>query len=323
MLVKDLNNPRIASIRESYGRALVKFGSQNEKIVVLDADVSSSTLTKYFKDAYPERFFNVGIAEAGMVDTAVGLALEGYVPFVNSFSSLLCNRAFEQIRTCVSYANTNVKIVSSYAGISDYKDGPTHHTVFDISVMRAMPNMVILVSADPVETEKMVKIAADYNGPIYLRLSRADMPVLFTDDTEVILGKGNILKPGSDITLICTGILLHRTLLAAESLEKEGISARVLEIHTIKPLDKEIILKCAGETRAIVTIEENNIIGGLFSAVAELLALSDLKRPIGPIGINDCYACTAPDPESLLDFMGLDSKNIIMTSKKVLNIKID
>ena len=224
MLVKDLNNPKIASIRESYGRALVKFGSQNEKIVVLDADVSNSTLTKYFWDAYPERFFNVGIAEAGMVDTAVGLALEGYIPFVNSFSSLLCNRAFEQIRTCVSYASTNVKIIASFAGISDYKDGPTHHTVFDVSVMRAMPNMVVLISADPVETEKMVKIAADYNGPVYLRLSRADMPVLFTDDTEVILGKGNILKPGSDITLICTGILLHRTLLAAESLGKEGIS---------------------------------------------------------------------------------------------------
>ena len=321
MLVKDLNDPKIASIRESYGRALVKFGAENEKIVVLDADVSSSTLTKYFKDAYPERFFNVGIAEAGMVDTAVGLALEGFIPFVNAFSSLICYRALEQIRTCVSYTNTNVKIVSSYAGISDYKDGPTHHSVFDLSVMRAMPNMVVLVSADPVETEKMVKIAADHEGPVYLRLSRADMPVLFNDDHEIILGKGNILKAGTDITLICTGILLHRTLLAAESLEKEGISVRVLEIHTLKPLDKEIILQCAEETRAIVTVEENNIIGGLFSAVAETLALSDIKRPIGHVGINDRYACTAWDPESLLDHMGLDPKNIISVSKKVLNIK--
>ena len=321
MLVNNLKNPKISSIRESYGKALVRFGSENNKIVVLEADVSNSTLTKYFGDAYPERFFNVGIAEAGMVDTAVGLALEGYIPFVNSFSSLICNRAFEQIRTCVSYANTNVKIVGSFAGISDFKDGPTHHTIFDVSVMRAMPNMVILISADSVETEKMVKIAADYNGPVYLRLSRADMPVLFTDDHEVILGKGNILKLGSDITLICTGTLLHRTLLAAESLEKEGISARVLEIHTIKPLDKDIILKCAKETKAIVTIEDNNIIGGLFGAVAELLTLSNLKKPVEPIGIKDCYARTALDAESLLDFMGLDSKNIIIASKKVLNIK--
>lgn len=321
MLVDDLKNPQIASIRKSYGRALVSLGAENEKIVVLDADVSNSTLTKYFAQAYPGRFFNVGIAEAGMIDTAAGLALEGFIPFVNAFSSLICYRALEQIRTCVSYSNTNVKIVSSYAGISDYKDGATHYSEFDMSVMRAMPNMAVLVSADPVETEKMVKMAADYNGPVYLRLSRADMPILFKDNHEVILGRGNILKPGSDITLICTGTLLHRTLLAAEALEAEGISARVLEIHTLKPIDRDIIIKCAKETGAVVTIEENNIIGGLFGAVAELLAVSGLKAPIEPLGIRDCYACTAPDPESLLDFMGLDSNSIIKASKKVLNMK--
>ena len=321
MLASNLENPEIASIRESYGKALVKCGAENGRIVVVDADVSSSTMTKYFAEEYPERFFNVGIAEAGMVDTAVGLALEGFIPFVDSFAALVCNRGLEQIKTCVSYANTNVKIVGSYAGISDYKDGPTHHSVFDLSVMRAMPNMSILVSADPVETVKMVKIAAEHEGPVYLRLSRADLPVLFTGDHEVILGRGNILLPGDDITLICCGTLLHRTLLAAKSLEKEGISARVLEIHTLKPLDVQIILKCAEETGSFVTIEENSIIGGLFSAVAETLALNNMAVPVEPVGIKDRFACTAMDVESLLDYMGLDPESISRSAKKVLNIK--
>ncbi len=321
MLAVDLKNPKIASIRESYGKALVKYGAENDRIVVVSADVSSSTMTKYFSESCPERFFNVGIAEAGMIDTAVGLALEGFIPFVDAFAALVCNRGLEQIKTCVSYANANVKLVGTYAGISDYKDGPTHHSVFDISVMRAMPNMAIMVSADPVETAKMVKIAADYKGPVYLRLSRADMPVLFSEDHEVTLGKGSILLPGSDLTLICSGTLLYRTLLAARSLEKAGISSRVLEIHTLKPLDTEIILKCARETGAFVTIEENSIIGGLFGAVAELLALNNMSVPVEPIGIRDRYACTAMDVESLLDFMGLDPVSIEEAAKKVFNIK--
>ncbi|MBN1298559.1 MAG: transketolase family protein [Actinobacteria bacterium] len=321
MLLDNIKNPKIASIRESYGKALVKYGAENEKIVVLDADVSNSTLTKYFNDAYPERFFNVGIAEAGMIDTAAGLALEGYIPFVNAFASLICYRALEQIRTCVSYTKANVKIIAGYAGVSDYKDGSTHHSLFDISVMRAMPNMAVLVSADAIETEKMVKIAADYDGPVYLRLSRADMPVLFTADHEVLPGKGVILRPGHDITFICSGTLLHRALLAAESLADEGISARVLEIHTIKPLDSDIVLKCAAETGAFITIEENNIIGGLFSAISELLILSNIGIPVEPLGIKDCYSCTAPDVDSLLDFMGFDMESILKAAKRVLNIK--
>lgn len=190
MLKIDIKNPRIKSIREEYGKALAEYGDVNKKVVVLDADVSNSTRTIYFAERFPDRFFNVGIAEAGMIDTAAGLALEGMIPFTNSFAALICYRALEQIRTSVAYNNVNVKIIAGYAGISDYKDGPTHHSIFDIAIMRAMPNMTVMVAADSVEARKMVKIIAEFNGPVYLRLSRADTPVVFDYNHKIVIGKG-------------------------------------------------------------------------------------------------------------------------------------
>lgn len=316
MQLRDINNPEIKSIRDGYGEALVKFGMVNEKVVVLDADVSNSTKTIHFADKFPERFFNIGIAEAGMIDTATGFALEGMIPFANSFAALICYRALEQIRTSVAYNNANVKIIAGYAGLSDYKDGPTHHSIFDLAVMRAMPNMTVVIAADSVEAGKMVKVVGEYNGPVYLRLSRGDMPVIFPDSHEIHIGRGIELKKGKELTLICCGTVLYNTLLAADLLEKEGISTRVIEIHTLKPLDIEIILKAANDTKAIVTIEEHNIIGGLFGAVSESLSRNNIAVSFESIAIKDCFACTSLNVESLMDYMGLGVNDIFQAGKK-------
>lgn len=318
VFLNEITKVKIESIRDGYGKALAEYGGENDKVVVLDADVSSSTQTIYFAKKYPHRFFNVGIAEAGMIDTAVGFALEDMIPFANAFTSLICYRALEQIRSSVAYNNTNVKIIAGYAGISDYKDGPTHHSVFDLAVMRAMPNMTVLVAADCVEAGKMVKAVAEYNGPVYLRLSRADMPVIFNQNHKIEIGKGVKILEGDDLTFICSGTLLYRSLIAAKELINKGISVRVIEIHTLKPLDKKIIIESANKTKGIITIEEHNIIGGLFGAVAECLAKNKKFIPVEPVGINDRYACTSMDVESILDYMGLTVKNILDKGEKIL-----
>ena len=320
MIINDLKNIKNESIRKAYGDALTKYAAINEKVIVLEADVSSSTFTDIFAKKFPDRFFNFGIAEEGMMDIAAGMALEGMIPFVNSFASIICYRTLEQIRTTVAYNNANVKIVASYAGVSSYKDGPTHHSVFDIAVMRAMPNMVVLVAADSMEASKMVKAAAEYNGPVYLRLSRADMPAIFTRNHEVIIGKGVQIKDGIDLTLVCSGTLLYITLQAAEKLLSEGIKAGVIEIHTLKPFDSEIIIQAAELTGAIVTVEEHNIIGGLFGAVAECIVQNKLV-PMEPVGINDLYARTSMDVDSLLDYLDLTTNHIIRASKNVIKKK--
>lgn len=323
MLLKDLKNPEIKSIRDSYGEALVAYGMNNEKVVVLDADVSNSTKTIHFAKKFPERFFNIGIAEAGMIDTAVGFALEGMIPFANAFAALICYRALEQIRTCVAYNNANVKIIAGYAGISDYKDGPTHHSIFDLAIMRAMPNMTVVIAADSVEAEKMVKVVAEYDGPVYLRLSRADMPVIFNESHEIHIGTGIELKKGRDLTLICCGTVLYNTLRASDLLEEEGINTRIIEIHTLKPLDREIILKAAKETGAIVTVEEHNIIGGLFGAVSETLSINNIAVSFENIGINDCFACTSLSVSSLIEYMGLGVNDIFLAGKKAYKNKLN
>ncbi|MBN2073519.1 MAG: transketolase family protein [Actinobacteria bacterium] len=312
---------KIESVREGYGKALALYGKLNDKVVVLDADVSNSTLTKYFAEEFPERFFNVGIAEAGMIDTAVGLALEGFIPFANAFASLICYRALEQIRTCVSYCNTNVKIAAGYSGISDYKDGPTHHSIFDLAIMRSMPDMTVLVPADSVEAGMMVKAAAELNGPVYLRLSRADMPVIFDYRHKVKIGRGVTLVEGEDLTICCMGTLLGNCLDAAEKLRSSGIYAGVIEISTLKPFDSKIIVDTAIRTGAMVTVEEHNIIGGLYSAVSECLINNNISIPVGPVGIKDHYACTSLNIDDLYEYMGLSVEDIINISKKVIRKK--
>ncbi len=306
------------SVRMAYGEALAKYGAINPEVVVIVADVSSSVMTNYFAEKCPERFFNVGIQEAGMVDTAVGFALAGMVPFVNTFAGLFL-RAVEQIRTCVAYARTNVKLVGSYAGLSDFKDGPTHHSIIDIAIMRSIPGMAVIVPADATEVKKMVPAVAEYDGPVYLRISRTDMPVVFDEKHMVEIGKGVVVCDGSDVTLISNGIMVSRCVEAAELLADEGVDAGVVNMHTLKPLDVSIIKQAAG-TGAIVTVEEHSIIGGLGSAVAEALG-SQCPVPLERVGIADTFAETALDADSLLDHYGMAVEDIIGAARRAMKRK--
>jgi transketolase len=303
--------------RQAYGMALAEYGDVNADVVVLDADVSSSTLTSYFAQRHLTRFFNLGVTEASMVDVGVGFALGGLIPFVNTFAALLTLRACEQIRTCVAYAHTNVKLVGGYAGVSDYKDGPTHFAVNDMALMRAMPNMAVIAPADNVETAKMVRAVAEYDGPVYMRISRADVTDVFDESLQVEIGRGITVRQGSDVTLISTGYMLGRCLLAADALASEGISARVLSLATIKPLDTDLVCQAAAETGAVVTAEDHSIIGGLGSAVAEALAAS-APAPIEYVGLADTFAGTGPDTETLMDAWGLAVDDIRAAAQRAL-----
>jgi len=310
---------QVASIRVAYGKTLAEYGAVNPDVVVLDADVSASTQSHYFAARFPERFFNLGVAEAGMVDVAVGLALGGKVPFANTFAFLISLRAAEQVRTCVAYAQANVKLAAGYGGLSDSYDGPTHHSVCDLAVMRAMPNLAVVVVADAVEARQAVPAVAEYPGPVYLRLSRAEVPVIFDDRHPFRVGRGVLLRAGDDLTLIGTGIMVARCLQAAEALIAEGIEARVVEIHTLKPLDRDLILQCAHETGALVTAEEHSIIGGLGSAVAEVVGEA-LPVPLARVGLQDCFTETGGYDELLARY-GLDAAHIITAARQVLRRK--
>jgi transketolase len=307
-------------MREGYGRALAEYGALNPNVVVLDVDTSASTLTSFFAERFPDRFFNIGIMEPCMVDVAVGMALAGKIPFANGFAALVALRAVEQIRTCMCYARTNVKLGSSYAGLSDFKDGPTHHSITDIAFMRALPEMTVIVPADTLEAAKWVPLVAEYDGPVYLRISRADTIPVHNESLELKIGKGIQLRKGGDVTLVATGAMVGRTLQAAQRLAEDGIQARVLEIHTLKPIDAELILEAAGETRAIVTAEEHSIVGGLGGAVAEVLS-TGRPTPVERVGIADTFARTAFDPETLMDAFGLSVNDIMGAARRVLERK--
>lgn len=305
------------SMREGYGRALAEYGAINPDVVVLDADTSSSTLSRFFAERFPTRFFNIGIAEPCMVDVAVGLALGNKIPFVNAFAALLSLRALEQIRTCVCYASTNVKLCSGYSGLSDYKDGPTHHTIADIAMLRALPNMTVIVPADAVEAASWVPIIAEHRGPVYMRLSRAATLPVHDKVPELTIGKGITLRQGDDITIVATGSMVGRSLLAADQLANEGISARVLEVHTIKPLDVDLIGSAAEESGAIVTAEEHSVIGGLGGAVAEALGQRH-PVPLERVGVADTFTRTAPDPDSLMDAFGLAVADVVGAARRAM-----
>lgn len=313
---------KLASIpqRQAYGLALADYGATNTEVVVLDADVSSSTLTSYFAQQHPARFFNMGVTEASMVDVGVGLALAGKVPFVNTFAALLTLRACEQIRTCVAYAQANVKLVGGYAGISDYKDGPTHFAVNDMALMRAMPNLAVVAPADNLEAAKMVKAVAEYPGPVYMRISRAAVADVFEADYEPVIGKGVVVRPGSDVTLVATGYMAGRCKLAAELLAGENIAVQLIVMSTLKPIDKDLLCQAAATTKAVVTAEDHSIVGGLAGAVAEALAY-DCPTPIEPIGLRDTFAETGPDTESLMDACGLSVDDIMAAVRRALRRK--
>lgn len=302
--------------RDAYGEALRELGGINKDIVVLDADLSGSTKTGIFKKAYPDRFINVGIAEQNLVATAAGLATSGKIPFASTFAVFASGRAFEIIRNSVCYPKLNVKIAATHAGLSVGEDGATHQALEDLSIMRSLPNMVVLNPADAVETKQCIYKAAEYNGPVYIRLGRSKVPVLFDESYKFEIGKGIELRKGKDVTLIATGIMVKKALIAAEELEKEGISARVINISTIKPIDKDILIKAANETKGIVTIEEHSIIGGLGSAVAEVL-VENKPTYLERIGTMDTFG-ESGDGNLLLEKYRLNIGNIIEKAKKVL-----
>jgi transketolase len=307
-------------MREGYGRALAAYGEVNPDVVVLDADTSSSTLARFFAERFPERFYNIGIAEPCMVDVAVGLALGGKIPFANAFAALMALRAIEQIRTCVAYARTNVKLAAGYAGVSDFKDGPTHHAIMDIATLRAMPEMTVIVPADAVEAGKWVPVIAGYDGPVYLRLSRAATIPVHDESLQPEIGKGITLREGNDVTLIGTGSMVGRSLLAADRLAEKGVQARVLEIHTIKPLDVDLVCQAAAETGGIVTAEEHSVIGGLGGAVAEALG-ERCPTPLVRVGIADTFTRTAFTPELLMDAFGLAVEDVVTAAERALSRK--
>ena len=303
--------------RQAYGLALADYGNINHKVVVLDADVSSSTLTSFFANRFPARFFDVGVTEASMVDVGVGFALGGCIPFVNTFAALLTLRAFEQIRTCVAYARTNVKLIGGYSGLSDYKDGPTHFATNDIAIIRSLPNMVVLSPADNIEAACLVPVIAEYDGPVYMRVSRAVIPDVFDKSHLAIIGKGTLIRDGKDITIIATGSVVSRSVLATQTLVSQGIDVRLVSMHSIKPIDKEMVYAAAEETGAIVTVEDHSIVGGLGSAIAEVV-VGGKTVPVEMVGIPDSFAETGPDPDTLMDAWGMSSQDIVLAARKAL-----
>ncbi|MDO5146587.1 MAG: transketolase family protein [Eubacteriales bacterium] len=311
-----LEGKKIAT-RESYGNALAELGKTNDKVVVLDADLAGATKTGIFKKAFPDRFFDCGIAEGNMAGIAAGLATTGLVPFMSTFAMFAAGRAFEQVRNAIGYPHLNVKIGATHAGISVGEDGATHQCNEDIALMRTIPGMVVISPSDDVEARAAVAAAAEYEGPVYLRFGRLAAPVINDNpDYKFEIGKGIVLKEGTDVTLVTTGLMVGYTLEAAELLEKDGISAKVINIHTIKPLDKELIAAAAKETGKVVTIEEHSIIGGLGGAVCEALAES-CPVPIKRIGINDEYGQSGPAVK-LLHHYQLDTEGIYAQVKEYL-----
>ncbi|MGO5053191.1 transketolase family protein [Lachnospiraceae bacterium LCP25S3_G4] len=295
--------------RESYGNALVTLGEKHENVVVLDADLAAATKTGVFKKAFPERHIDCGIAECNMMGVAAGLATTGKVPFASSFAMFAAGRAFEQIRNSVGYPKLNVKIGATHAGISVGEDGATHQCNEDIALMRTIPGMVVINPADDVEAKAAVEAAYEHEGPVYLRFGRLAVPVINDHpDYKFELGKGVVLREGSDITLIATGLPVSETLEAAEKLAADGIDAKVINIHTIKPLDEELVVDAAKETGKVVTIEEHSIIGGLGSAVCDVLA-AQAPTKVLKIGINDTYGESGPAVE-LVKKYGLDAESI-------------
>ena len=298
--------------REAYGQALVEL-IKNEKVVVLDADLAHATKTIEFKKACPERFFDMGISEQDMVATAAGFAASGKIPFASSFAIFAAGRAFEQIRNSVCYPKLNVKIAATHAGVTVGEDGGTHQAVEDIALMRSIPNMVVLNPSDDVEAKAAIHAAAEYYGPVYIRLGRLATPTIHDENYKFQIGKGEVLSEGKDVAIIATGLMVAKALEAAEKLKAEGINATVVNISTIKPLDKELIIKVAKETGKVVTVEEHSVIGGLGSAVCEVLS-QELPTKTKLIGINDTFGQSGT-PNALLEHYGLTTENIVETVK--------
>lgn len=306
--------------RDGYGQGLVELGNTRDDVIVFDADLAAATKTGAFKKVFPENFYNCGIAEQNMMSIAAGVATTGKTVFASSFAMFAAGRAFEQVRNSIGYPHLNVTIGATHAGISVGEDGATHQCCEDIALMRTIPGMTIINPADAVEAKAATIAAAEIDGPVYLRLGRLAVPVINDENTyKFELGKGTTLVDGNDVTVVATGLMVERALQAAEQLKAEGISARVINIHTIKPLDEEIILKAAKETGAIVVAEEHSVIGGLGSAVNDVLA-AKLPTPVKKVGVEDVYGMSGPALE-LLDIFGLNADNIVAKAKEAIAMK--
>lgn len=305
--------------RDAYGEILKELGAENKDIVVLDADLSSSTKTKVFAEAFPDRFFNTGIAEANMIGVAAGLASCGKIPFVSTFAVFGAGRAYEQIRNSVCYPRLNVKVAVTHSGLTVGEDGATHQMLEDITLMRALPNMTVTVPADANETKAIVRWAVGYKGPVYIRMGRAKCDDIIPEDYKFVPGKSMELCQGSDVTIIACGIMTSKAVSAAKELEKQGIHARVINMSSIKPIDEEAIVKAAKETGAILTCEEHTVNGGLGGAVAEVLA-KNCPAIMSMIGTNDTFG-ESGTADSLLEKYGLTADHIVEKAKKLLKRK--
>jgi transketolase len=307
--------------RKGFADALIRLGAKHDNLVVLDADCAKSNMTNLFKNRFPERFFNIGISECDLVGTAAGMAVAGKVPFANAYANFLTGRAFDQMRISVCYSNNNVKIVGHNAGTSAAQEGATHLPLEDISLMRSLPRMTVIVPADAVEMEKAVEAAYYHDGPIYLRVGKLPVPIVTKKEEPFEIGKAIKYREGSDITIISTGIMLDESLKAVEELEKQGVSAELLHIHTIKPIDKEAIVVSAAKTKNVITVEEHSIIGGLGSAVAEVLSESQPTK-LRRIGTNDRFGVSGKMDE-LLDLFELRAHRIVSTANELLGEKVN
>ena len=314
-----MNGKKMMNPRNAYGEALIELGLKYKNLVVLDADLSKSTKTIMFAKKYPERFFEMGIAEANMISTAAGLASCNKIPFVSTFAVFATGRVYDQIRMDVAYSNSNVKIFATHGGISVGKDGVSHQMIEDIALMRVLPNMTVLAPSDAAQTSKIVHLMAENVGPMYARIGRADTPQIYeTDDlNDIKIGKAITVEDGSDIAFISYGTMIEPSLEARKALLKHKIKARVIDMHTIKPLDKKVVISCAKETNAIITAEEHSIIGGLGSAIAEFLAEKNINIKFLRMGVKDTF-CESGEPEDLLEKYELNEKYMIKNAKKLL-----
>lgn len=302
--------------REAYGQALEELGAVRQDVVVLDADLSKSTKTSMFQSKYPDRFFNAGIAEQNLMGLAAGFAAAGKVPFASTFAVFATGRAYDQIRNSICYPRLNVKIAATHAGITVGEDGGSHQALEDINLMRGLPNMTVLVPADGPEAKNAVKAAAEYEGPVYIRLGRSGVPTITDADAPFVIGKGRVMRGGSDVTLIGCGMMVAKALEAADALAEEGVSAAVIDMSTIKPIDRELIVEWAKKTGAIVTAEEHNIIGGLGSAVAEVL-VEEALVPMERVGIEDVFGESGTGGE-LVEKYRLTAEHIVEKAKRVM-----
>ncbi len=306
------------SLRKTYGETLVELGEKNKNIVMLEADLGNSTMSSLFGNVYPERYFQMGIAEQNMASVAAGLSLTGKIPFINSFAVFASGRAYDQIRSSITIASLNVKICGSSAGLSDYGDGKTHQSIDDIALMQVLPNMTVLSPCDAVETEQMVKAMVENKGPMYIRINRNDLPVVTDPNAEYHIGKMTQVVEGKDVVVFATGIMVQQSIQTAKQLKEEGIGVRVVNVSTIKPLDTKALLGFCDGVKAVVTAEEHNVIGGLGSIVAG--ALSKTRLPLDIIGVDDRYGTSAENYDILLKHYGLESSDVAARIKAILAV---